>query len=80
MRHLRCDVERAGFAFQRIHIFRKRFPAPLDAFRECAAGDVFDAFHKADEPVALARMSGREADPAIAHHGGRDAMPAGRRE
>src|SRR5690606_19448797 len=37
-----------------------------------------DALHQADQPLVLVRVGGREADPAVAHHHGRDPVPARR--
>ena len=44
------------------------------------AGDVLHALHQADEPLVAIRGHRREADAAVAHHDGGDAVPAARRE
>ena len=41
-------------------------------------GNVLDAFHQLDQLLPVLRLAGGEADAAIAHDGGRHAMP-GRR-
>ena len=40
------------------------------------AGDVLDALHQLDQPVVLVRLHRGEADAAVAHDGGGDAVPA----
>ena len=47
---------------------------------ERRAWDVLDALHQLDQEVLLAGFDGREADAAVAHHDGRDAVIAGGRE
>jgi hypothetical protein len=43
---------------------------------QSGAGNIFDAFHQADQPFVLVGLGGRKADAAIAHHHGSDAVPA----
>ncbi len=43
-------------------------------------GDVLDAFHQLDQPLAVSRLAGRETDAAIAHDRGGDAVPGRGRE
>ena len=58
----------------------KRLPAPLDAGGQRGAGDVLDALHQPDQPLVPIGRDRREADAAVAHHHGGDAVPARRRE
>ena len=80
VRHLRADVEHLRRAVDRVEVLGEVLPLPLDALGERGAGDVFDAFHQADEPVVLVGLHRREADAAVAHHDRGDAVPARRRE
>ena len=52
----------------------------VEPFVQRGARDVLDAFHQLDEPVVVGRAHGREADAAVAHHDGGDAVPRRRRE
>ena len=47
---------------------------------QCRSGNIFDAFHEADQEFLFARSDGRKADAAITHHQSRDPMPCSRRE
>ena len=78
MRHMGCDIYRAGQAFQRIKIFREGFPIPRQAFSQSSAWNVFDTFHKPDEPVMLVWFGWRKPHAAIAHDNRCHTMPAGR--
>ncbi len=80
VRHLRANVEHSRHLLDRVHVFGKRFPAPLDSFGERTARDVLDAFHQADQKFLLARLNRRKADSAVAHHDRRNAVPARRTE
>ena len=80
VRNMRTDIDRARHALNGIEIFGEVFPLPVDAFGERGTGNVFDAFHQLDEELVIAGSHRRKAHAAIAHHGGRDAMPARRRE
>src|SRR3984957_3374220 len=80
MWHLHADVDCAFHFLDRVHVLGKTFPVPLNAFIERGAGNVFDAFHQADQKFFLARLDRREADAAVAHHQRGDAVPARRSE
>ena len=80
MGQLRADVHRVVAAFQRIQVLRKRLPGPIYAFGQHRAGDVLDALHQVDQVIGAARAHRREADAAIAEHGGCDPVPARGRE
>ena len=79
VRNVARDVDGAGQLFERVHIFGEGFPVPRHAFGERCAGDVLDPFHQADQPFVAVGLGGGEADAAIAHHDGGDAVPARRR-
>ena len=70
------DVDGAGALFEGIEIFGEGFPVPAHPFDERGSGDVLDALHQADEPLVAIRPGGGEADAAIAHDDGCDAVPA----
>ena len=76
VRQQRAEVDVAVAALQRGEVFGERFPLPLQAFVHDRAGDVLDAFHQLDQLLAVGRLARREADAAIAHHHGGDAVPA----
>ena len=80
VRHLRADVEEQRLALDRVEVLGERLPLPLDPGRQRGAGNVFDAFHQADEPVVAIGVHGREADAAVAHHDRGHAVPARGRE
>ena len=79
VRQQRADVDVALAAVEGVEVFAEGFPLPLQAFVHDGAGDVLDAFHQLDQAFAVGRLAGGEADAAIAHDRGGDAMPGGRR-
>ena len=79
VRHVRRDVDRARQLLERVEVLGEALPLPRDAFGERGAGDVLDAFHEADQPLVAIGGGGREADAAVAHDDGRDAVPRRRR-
>ena len=80
MRDLGADVDRLGQRVEEVEVLGERLPAPLHAFGQGRAGDVLDALHQTDQPVAPIRSGRRKADAAIAEDHSRDAVPEGRRE
>ena len=80
VRHLRGDVERARDAVERVEVLADGLPVPPDRLAQGCAGDALDALHQADEPVVAVGRGGREADAAVAHDHGGDAVPDRRRE
>ena len=76
MRQLRANVHVARPLVDRIEVFAKAFPGPVQALLEHRAGNVLDAFHQLDQAVAIAGAHGRKAHAAIAHDRGGHAMPA----
>ena len=77
---LRADVDRLGQRLEEVEVLGEGLPAPLHALGEGGAGDVLDALHQTDQPIAAVRSGWREADAAVAEYDGRDAVPEGRRE
>ena len=71
---------RAGDAVERVEVLADRLPVPLDGLAQRRAGNALDAFHQADQPVVAVGGGGREADAAVAHDHGGDAVPDRRRE
>ena len=80
MRHLGREVDVAAALRQGVEIVGEALPVPRHALAHHQLGDVFDAFHDLDQRVAVLRPAGREADAAIAHHHGGDAVARGRHE
>ena len=74
VRNLGADVDGPRDAVEHVEVFGERLPAPGDPLAQRGAGDVLDAFHELDEPVALVLGDRGEADPAVAHDDGRDAV------
>src|SRR5262249_61314722 len=60
-------------------VLTERFPSPRDAGGHGGAGDVLHALHEEHEIVAIGGTAGGEADAAVAHHHGGDAVVARRR-
>ena len=52
VRHLRADVERERRGVERVEVLGEGLPLPVDALVQRGAGDVLDALHQLDEPVA----------------------------
>ena len=76
VRHLHADIDGVVHRAQRVHEFRETFPAPVDAFVQCSAGDVLDAFHQFDQIVMHVRSHRGEANATVTHHDGGHPMPA----
>ncbi len=74
MRQLCRDVDVEFARAERVEIFGKGLPVPRQPLGHHDFGNILDPLHHRDEHVALMRLAGREADPAIAHHGGGHAM------
>ena len=53
MRHLRRDIDRARHAVERVEVFRKALPFPVEALGERGAGDVLDRLHQIDQAGAV---------------------------
>ena len=75
VRHLRRDVEVVGPGVQRIHELLEALPGPGQPFVQHRARDVLDAFHELHQRAPLVGPARREADAAVAHHRGGDAVP-----
>ena len=80
MRHLSREIDVVRTRFERAQELIEGFPIPFQTLGQNDAGDVFDAFHQADEHVVVVWPARREADATVAHHHGRDAMPRRRRQ
>ena len=80
MRHLATDIGDLRQPVDVIEELGERLPTPLDAGCERGARDVLDTLHEPDEPVMSIGCSRREADAAVAHDHGGDAVPARRRQ
>ena len=80
VRHLGGDVERARDPVERVEVLADGLPVPPDRLAQGCAGDALDALHQADEPVVTVGRGGREADAAVTHDHGGDAVPDRRGE
>jgi hypothetical protein len=78
VRHLTTNVDREFLPPDHVEVFGVAFPAPGNALGERGPGDVFDAFHQADQPVLLTRPHRGEPDTTISGDHGGDAVSAGR--
>src|SRR3546814_17891672 len=59
-------------------IFGEGLPIPRHVLGERGAGNVLDPLHQRNQPFVTVGLGGGEADAAIAHHDGGDAVPARR--
>lgn len=57
-----------------VEVLTERLPFPAQALVQGRTGNVLDPLHELDEAITVARAHRREADPAIAHHDGGDAV------
>ena len=78
--HLGPEIEDPRAPLQIVEVLGEGLPAPLDSVGERRAGDVLDALHELDQPVAPVGRSWCEAHTAVAHHHGGDAVPTRRRQ
>jgi hypothetical protein len=69
------DVEVVGAGVDRVEEAGEVVPAPAQALGQRGAGDVLDALHQLDEALVVLVVHRREADAAVAHHHGGDAVP-----
>ena len=80
MGHLSRDIEHARHPVEGVEIVGERLPLPVDALVQRGARDVLDTLHQLDEEVLATRAHRREADSAVAHDDGGDAVPTRRRD
>ena len=73
------DVDVALTAVERVEELRERLPRPRQPVDHDDAGDVLDAGHQVDQRLVVVGPARREADAAVAHHRGRDAVRRRRR-
>ncbi len=78
MGHVGPDVEHEAASLQRVEVLREGLPIPRQTLGQRGARDVLDTLQHADQPVVLfgGRVSGGEADAAVAHDQRRDAVLA----
>ena len=74
MRQLRADIDVETPLRQPVHVVRKALPRPGDAGAQHGLRNVLDAFHELDQAEMIVRFARREADAAIAHDRGGDAV------
>ena len=72
-----ADVDIAGAAIEGGEVVGEAFPGEIQPFMQSGGGDVFHPLHQLDELVVIAGADRGEADAAIAHDGGGDAMQRG---
>ena len=70
----RGDVGGVLATLEFVEVLGKRLPVPRDALAQRGTGDVLDALHQLDQEVVLVGFGRREADAAVAHHDGGDAV------
>ncbi len=78
VRHLGGDVDGTRRLVERVEVLGEALPVPVDALVQRGAGDVLHALHQLDQEVLGAGAHRREADAAVAHDDGGDAVPARR--
>ena len=74
MRHVSADVHVVRARGEKVEILGIGFPCPGQSIGQHGMRNVLDAFHQPDEQVMLIVAAWREADAAIAHDDGRDAV------
>ena len=70
------DVEDAWGPLDFVQVLAERLPVPVDALGQGRAGDVLDALHQPDEPLAVTGAGGSEADAAVSGDHRGDTVPA----
>jgi len=78
--HLCTQVDVPRLAIEVVEVLGETGPLPRQPFVERRARDVLDSFHQLDQPLPVLWQDRREADAAVAHHHGRDPVPARRSE
>ena len=74
VRQVGGHVDVAGACVEGVEVLRERLPVPRQPVGHHDAGDVLDAGHHVDEHVVVGPPARGEADAAVAHHRGRDAV------
>ena len=80
VRKERRHIDVALARIQGVEELREGLPGPRQAVDHHHAGDVLDAGHHVDEHVVVLGPARREADAAVAHHRGGDAVRRRRRQ
>ena len=75
MRQQGAEIDVVFAAFQRGQVFGEAFPAPVQALIQAGTGQILDPFHQRHDLILRVLFDGREADAAIAHDNGGDAVP-----
>ena len=75
--HLGAEVDGLRGGVERVEVLGEGLPLPGDALVQRGAGDVLDALHQGDQPLVAVGAHRGEADAAVAHHDGGDAVPGG---
>ena len=65
VRDLRGDVEGARELVEHVEVLADGLPVPADGLAQRRAGDAFDAFHEADEPVVAVGRGGANPTPQL---------------
>jgi hypothetical protein len=78
-RHVLDDVHALRRAVQRIEVLGDRLPVPRHALAHRLVGDRLGARHRQHRAVTEVRRAGGEAEPTVAEHHRRHAVPAGDR-
>src|ERR1019366_10783084 len=75
------DVEGVAALVEHVEVLGEGLPpTPRHPDAEGRAGNILDALHQVDQGVVVGRPDWREADPAVAHHDGRDPVRGRRLE
>ncbi|MNT32481.1 hypothetical protein D3C72_1683650 [compost metagenome] len=78
VRQLGTDINVVGMPFQCREVFGEALPLPVEAFVQRHARNVLDTFHEFDQPIVIMGPDWREANAAVPHHDGGDAMRTAR--
>ncbi len=78
--NLGADIDGAGKLLHRVEVLGETFPIPLHALVQRGAGNVLHVLDHGDQAVVglIVGFTGREADTAVAHDQGGNAVVGGR--
>jgi hypothetical protein len=73
-RHHKHEIRTAAAALRRVHVLRKAFPVPGNTGGEHLCRHAFDGDKVLAQQVMIGGPARRDADTAIAHHNGGNAV------
>ena len=80
VRDLCAEVDVAWASIEVVEVLGERLPLPRETLVQGGTGNVLDAFHELDQPLAVVLVHRSEPDAAVAHDDRRDTVPRRRGE